>query len=78
MQVETLSIHGTIKIPIAVLKVAEHRQIQSNLEFPEGPVKFTLVEGSGPVYIQGQQVPSVYDDELAVEECMSEEDFVSA
>lgn len=60
-----------------MLKVGESRTVQSNLEFPEGPVKFTLVEGSGPVYIHGQQVPSVYDDELAVEECMSEEDLVS-
>lgn len=42
-QVETLSANETIKIPIAVLKVGEQRVVQPELEFPYGPVTFTLV-----------------------------------
>lgn len=52
----------TIKIPIAVLKVGESRVVQPELEFPAGPVVFTLIEGNGPVYIHGQQVPNAYED----------------
>ena len=52
---ETLSANETVKIPIAVLKVGESRVVQPELEFPYGPVTFTLVEGNGPVYIHGQQ-----------------------
>lgn len=54
-QVETLSSNETVKIPVAVLKVGESRVVQPELEFPYGPVTFTLVEGNGPVYIHGQQ-----------------------
>lgn len=42
-QVEAPSVSGTIKIPIAVLKIGEQRVVQSNLEFPEGPVTFRLL-----------------------------------
>lgn len=54
---ETPSINELVKIPIAVLKIGEQRVVQMNLEFPEGPVKFKLIEGSGPVYIHGQYLP---------------------
>lgn len=56
-QVETPSVNGSIKIPIAVLKIGEHRVIQSNLEFPEGPVTFKLIEGDGPIIISGLLAP---------------------
>lgn len=46
-----------MKIPIAVLKIGEQRVVQSNLEFPEGPVTFKLISGSGPVIITGLQAP---------------------
>lgn len=39
--------NGSIKTPIAVLKIGEQRVVQSNLEFPEGPVTFKLIAGSG-------------------------------
>lgn len=39
---ETLSTNETVKIPIAVLKVGESRVVQPELEFPYGPVTFTL------------------------------------
>lgn len=57
-----MSVNGTIKTPIAVLKVGETRVAQPKLEFPSGPVKFTLSEGNGPVYIHAQQVPTAYED----------------
>lgn len=56
-QVEAPSVNGSIKIPIAVLKIGEQRVVQSNLEFPEGPVTFKLISGSGPVIITGLQAP---------------------
>lgn len=45
-----------------MLKVGESRVAQPELEFPCGPVTFTLIEGSGPVYIHAQQVPGAYED----------------
>lgn len=56
-QVETPSVNGSIKIPIAVLKIGEQRVVQSNLEFPEGPVTFKLISGSGPIIISGLLAP---------------------
>ncbi|XP_055303302.1 nucleoplasmin-like protein [Sitodiplosis mosellana] len=83
VEVETLSANETVKIPIAVLKVGESRVVQPELEFPYGPVTFTLVEGSGPVYIHGQQVPNGYEDQVieggedydSDEEGLEENDF---
>lgn len=46
-----------LKIPVAVLKVGETRSIMTHFEFPDAPVTFKLVEGNGPVYIVGNQVP---------------------
>lgn len=46
---------------MAVLKAGETRSIQTVLEFPDSPVTFHLVEGSGPVYIHGQQAPGNYE-----------------
>lgn len=56
-QVETMSANTGVTIPIAVLKVGETRSLMTNLEFPEAPVCFKLVEGNGPVYIHGNSVP---------------------
>lgn len=52
-----------IKVPVAILKAGETRSIQTVMEFPDPPVTFKLVEGSGPVYIHGQQVPGNYEIE---------------
>lgn len=64
-----------IKVPVAILKAGETRSIQTVLEFPDSPVTFKLVEGSGPVYIHGQQVPGNYEIEDTVE-CPEEEEEV--
>jgi len=43
-QVETMSMRDTVKIPVAVLKAGETRQVRLDLEFPDAPVTFTLVQ----------------------------------
>lgn len=77
---EAPSVNGSVKIPIAVLKIGEQRVVQSNLEFPGGPISFRLIEGNGPVYIHGQHIPpdtnndeSYAMDEMAAEEELEEE-----
>lgn len=74
-----------MKIPIAVLKIGEQRVVQSNLEFPEGPVTFKLVSGSGPVFITGLQAPPDTNtdeayamDEMAGEEELADEEEVNS
>lgn len=77
-QVETNAHDEKIKIPIAVLKVGENRCAQSFVEFPDAPVTFKLIQGSGPVHIHGQhlicdesvegEIPMEDDDDLDEEE----------
>ncbi|XP_055304073.1 nucleoplasmin-like protein [Sitodiplosis mosellana] len=78
IEVEAPSVNGSVKIPIAVLKIGEQRVVQSNLEFPEGPVTFKLVEGSGPVIITGLQAPpdTSADEAYAMDEMAGEEELV--
>lgn len=80
IQVETASSAETkreqLKVPIAVLKAGETRSIQVHLEFPDSPVTFHLVEGNGPVYIHGQQVPGNYEIDDSTE--LSGEEEVSS
>lgn len=61
LQVETTSKDEVIKIPIAVLKVGENRFTQSFLEFPDAPVTFRLIQGSGPVHIHGHHLLGEFD-----------------
>lgn len=63
-------------MPVAVLKAGETRAIQAHLEFPDSPVTFYLVEGNGPVYIHGQQVPGNYEIDDSTE--LSGEEEVSS
>lgn len=42
-----------IKLPVAILKVGENRSLRTDLEFPDSPVTFKLIEGTGPVHIHG-------------------------
>ena len=68
---------GKVKVPIAVLKVGDTQAMRSDLEFPNGPVTFKLVSGSGPVHIVGLQyigVPRNFD-EYVDEESEFEEDL---
>jgi nucleophosmin 3 len=74
LQVETKTEKSTIKIPIAVLKVGESRCSQSFLEFPEYPVTFRLIQGSGPIHIHGHHLIGEVDAELGEEEMDDIED----
>lgn len=78
-----MSLRDPIKIPIAVLKVGETRSVRTDLEFPEAPVTFKLIEGNGPVHIHGQHLPGAVVEEIEdygeemEEEILDEEDAVS-
>lgn len=75
-----MSLRDAVKIPIAVLKVGETRSVLTDLEFPDAPVIFKLVEGNGPVHIHGQHIPASYDIEdieEMEEELLDEEEGVS-
>lgn len=39
-----MSMRDTVKIPVAVLKSGENRQVRLDLEFPDAPVTFTLIQ----------------------------------
>lgn len=73
-----MSDRETVKIPVAVLKVGETRQIRVDLEFPDPPIVFKLIEGAGPVYIHGQHLSGIIDEEIEdideVEDEMDRED----
>lgn len=73
VQVETMTIRDTLRIPIAVLKVGEARQCRLDLEFSDSPVTFTLVEGKGPVHIHGQHLLGSLVEEFEDMEEMEEE-----
>lgn len=78
VQVETMTIRDTLRIPIAVLKVGELRQSRMDLEFSDAPVTFTLVEGKGPVHIHGLHLlgslVEEFDDMEEEEELVFEEE----
>ncbi|XP_070494172.1 nucleoplasmin-like protein [Chironomus tepperi] len=74
VEVETKSEDSIVKIPIAVLKVGENRCSQSFLEFPDNPVKFTLIQGEGPVHIHGHHLIGEIDTD-EIEEEIDEEEF---
>ncbi len=71
-----MSASNGVTIPIAVLKVGETRSIMTNLEFPDAPVNFKLIQGSGPVYIHGNQVPVFIENVENGEEAEDEMEVV--
>lgn len=73
VQVETMSMRDSIKIPVAVLKAGETRHARLDLEFPDAPVTFTLIQGSGPVHLIGQHLLGALVEEFEDMEEMEEE-----
>lgn len=70
-----MSYLNSVKIPIAILKVGETRQVRLDLDFPDAPVKFTLTKGTGPVHIHGQDITmEEYEDFSDMEEMESYSD----
>ncbi|XP_026313630.1 nucleoplasmin-like protein isoform X2 [Hyposmocoma kahamanoa] len=73
VQVETMSLQDAIKIPVAVLKAGETRHARLDIEFPDAPVTFTLIQGSGPVHLIGQHMLGALVEEFEDMEEMEEE-----
>lgn len=82
LEVDAPSTAGRMRIPIAILKAGkagEQTVMQTNLEFPKGPVTFRLVEGTGPVHLMGQHLPpdpnpDGYDEEEELADELIERD----
>lgn len=82
IEVEAPSTSGQLRMPIAILKsgkTGEQRVMQTNLEFPKGPVTFRLIEGNGPVHLMGQHLPpdpnpDGYEDEEELADEINEHD----
>lgn len=51
-----MGLKGLIKTPIALLERGKTEQIILDLSFPDPPVTFTLVKGSGPIHIVGHNL----------------------
>ena len=76
IQVETRGYDkDSLKIPIAVLKAGETRVLRPNLEFPCASLTFKLTQGAGPVYISGQHLYNMFEEEDYHDEDGAEEDF---
>lgn len=58
LQVEAVGLKGPT--PIAMLEMGKTAQIILDLSFPDPPVTFTLVKGSGPVHIVGYNLLGTY------------------
>ncbi|KAF5284304.1 hypothetical protein FQA39_LY04597 [Lamprigera yunnana] len=56
IQVEAMTWKESIKIPVAVLKSGSSNQVLLDLSFPDPPVTFSLVQGTGPVHIIGHHL----------------------
>ncbi|KAJ8683579.1 hypothetical protein QAD02_019371 [Eretmocerus hayati] len=56
LQVEAMGLKGPTKIPIAVLETGKTAYVTLDLSFPDPPVTFTLIKGSGPVHIVGHNL----------------------
>ncbi|XP_029156353.1 nucleoplasmin-like protein isoform X2 [Nylanderia fulva] len=81
LQVEAMGLKGPIKTPIALLEMGKTVQIILDLSFPDPPVTFKLVKGSGPVHIVGHNLLGAHieefddiDDEMEEENIDDEDD----
>lgn len=57
IQVEAMTWKESIKIPVAILKAGgPNTQVLLDLSFPDPPVTFSLIQGTGPVHIIGHHL----------------------
>nr|XP_022917960.1 nucleoplasmin-like protein isoform X1 [Onthophagus taurus] len=57
IQVEAMTWKESIKVPVATLKAGgPNNQVLLDLSFPDPPVTFSLIQGSGPVHIIGHHL----------------------
>ena len=74
IQVEAITWKDSIQVPIAVLKAGKtNSQVMLDLSFPDPPVTFSLVQGSGPVHIIGHHLIGSPLEEMEEFEEMEEE-----
>ncbi|VEN38730.1 unnamed protein product [Callosobruchus maculatus] len=67
VQVEAMTWKDSVKIPIATLKAGgPTNQVLLDLSFPDPPVTFSLVKGSGPVHIVGLHLVGspIFEEEM--------------
>lgn len=53
VEVEAPGYKSILRCPVAVLSKGTHAQLPLDLQFPDPPVTFKLIKGSGPVYLSG-------------------------
>lgn len=57
VQVEAMTWKESMKIPVATLKAGGlNNQVLLDLSFPDPPVTFSLIQGTGPVHIIGHHL----------------------
>ncbi|GJQ75851.1 hypothetical protein Trydic_g17919 [Trypoxylus dichotomus] len=57
IQVEAMTWTESVKVPVATLKAGgQNNQVLLDLSFPDPPVTFSLVQGTGPVHIIGHHL----------------------
>lgn len=65
VEVEAMGYKSDVKYPITVLKAGSQHQSLLDLLFPDPPVTFKLVRGSGPIHLLGNHsVGSKYFEEI--------------
>ncbi|KAL1449831.1 hypothetical protein WDU94_002304 [Cyamophila willieti] len=80
VEVEAMGFRADIKLPIVVLKAGVNNHAPLDLLFPDPPVTFKLVKGSGPIYLFGNHSVGTGepmgedDDEESIDEDFSEEE----
>lgn len=81
VQAEAMGYKSDVKFPIAVLKGGDQSQAVLDLLFPDPPVTFKLVEGSGPIHLLGNhsvgtgELVGDDEDEDELEDDIDEEDL---
>lgn len=57
IQVEATTWKESLKVPVATLKAGgQNSQVLLDLSFPDPPVTFSLIQGTGPVHIIGHHL----------------------
>jgi len=56
LQVEAMTWKESVKVPVATLKAGQNSQVLLDLSFPDPPVTFSLIQGTGPVHIVGHHL----------------------
>ncbi|XP_067007131.1 nucleoplasmin-like protein isoform X2 [Anabrus simplex] len=75
VQVEAMGFNGSVKLPVLRLQLPETPQCQLDLSFPDPPVAFTLIKGSGPISLIGNiGIGHVGGDEEDIDEDIDEEE----